>query len=237
MLRRSPARSAAIPASDERCILLERIHAAHCLLDVRCAGHAAQSALVEVVPQQAYLVLDAFAPALDDALLARTPALAVRTRLDGLEIRFDTRVLERGGTAAAPYYMAAWPDDIDYPQRRREFRAVVPLDLGATVIIAAPRGAPVSGQLRDLSPSGFSLDLASEACERLALADGWRGRCQLLIGGEDTLAAVIEICHVRPPTRALPVRVGACFVDLDARSERRIERYVAELERARARLR
>ncbi|MEQ8660744.1 MAG: PilZ domain-containing protein [Gammaproteobacteria bacterium] len=240
MLRRFQApRAAAIPAHDERRLLLERVQAGHCLLEVRCTGaaDAVQSALIELVPEQGYLVLDAFTPPLDPALLARTPTLALRARLDGCEIRFETRLLQRGGTAAAPYFMVAWPDTIDYPQRRREFRAVVPLDRGASVTLEAAGGAQAQGQLRDLSPSGFSVDIAADDCAHLALADGWRGRCRLAIGADGVLDAAIEICHVRPAGRPLPARLGACFIDIDARTERRIERYVAELERARARLR
>jgi hypothetical protein len=47
---------------------------------------------------------------------------------------------------------------------------------------------------------------------------------------------VVEICHVLPSRARSAPRVGARFIDIDARSERLLERCVAELDRARLRL-
>ncbi len=239
MLNRKSARDAAVAPDDDRHEALEQIHAAHCLLEVRCDGdeQAAQSAIIELVPQRGYFVLDAFTPPLDPRRLAASPQVRVRVRLDGRDIRFTTRLLKQGGKRGAPYYMAAYPEHVDQGQRRREFRVNVPLDKGAQVVLRGTDGGQARGELRDLSPSGFSAHLAAADCERLGLADGWRGACSLDIDSTAALTGAIEVCHVKPATAHLPARIGVCFVELDARSERRIERYVAELDRERARLR
>lgn len=239
MLNRKSARGAAVAPDDERHQALEQIHAAHCLLEVRCEGdaRAAQSAIIELVPQRGYFVLDAFTPPLDPQRLAASPQIQVRARLDGRDIRFATRLLKQGGKRGAPYYMAAYPEHVDNPQRRREFRVNVPLDKGAQVVLHGAGGVQARGELRDLSPSGFSAHLDAAECERVGLDNGWRGTCSLNIDSSAALTGAVEVCHVKPATGPLPARVGVCFVDLDARSERRIERYVAELDRERARLR
>ena len=239
MLNRKSVQGVTVAPDDDRHQALEQIHAAHCLLEVRCDGdeQAAQSALVELVPQRGYFVLDAFTPPLDPGRLAALPQVHVRARLDGRDIRFTTRLLEQGGKRGAPYYMAAYPEHVDNPQRRREFRVNVPLDKGAQVVLHGAGGVQARGELRDLSPSGFSAHLDAADCARLGLADGWRGNCSLNIDSAAALVGAVEVCHVKPAAAHLPARIGVCFVELDARSERRIERYVAELDRERARLR
>jgi len=239
VLNRKSAAGVAVAPDDDRHQALEQIHAAHCLLEVRCDGdeQAAQSAIIELVPQRGYFVLGAFAPAFDPRRLAGSPQVHVRARLDGRDIRFTTRLLKQGGKQDAPYYMAAYPEHVDNPQRRREFRVNVPLAKGAQVVLRGTNGVQARGELRDLSPSGFSAHVDAVDCVRLGLANGWRGACSLDIDSAAELTGAIEVCHVKPAAEPLPARIGVCFVELDARSERRIERYVAELNRERARLR
>lgn len=227
----------AVAAHDPRHRVLLKLFTHHCLLDLQWDdGSAAQSAIIELVPEAGYLVLDAPEPPPARELVDEQARVAVRALFEGREVEFDTRIVQRGGSSETPFYKAVYPDDVEFPQRRREFRAPVPLDQAVAVRAEDEAGMRLVGELRDLSPGGFSARITFDGFERLERALGWRARC--IIDTDDApVEASIEIRHVVPPRGRSLGRVGACFTDLDARAERRIERYVAALERARARLR
>ena len=212
---------------------------AHCLLDLRFeqSTFACQSALIELVPDRGYLVLDDLNPAPPAKLLGGAPGVLVRTRLNGVDIGFQTHLVQRGESNGIPFFKAPYPLAIDYPQRRREYRVNVPLAKGIAITVADSGGRTLRGELRDLSPNGFAARVTRGDFATLEDADGWRGRCEIALTGADPLIAQVEICHVLPSQGRSAPRIGACFIDLDARTERRIERYVAELERQRVRLR
>ncbi|MGE0484852.1 MAG: flagellar brake protein [Gammaproteobacteria bacterium] len=227
----------AVAAHDPRHQVLLKLFTRHCLLDLRWAdGSAAQSAIIELVPEDGYLVLDRPKPVPAHELVDAQAAIAVRALLDGREVAFETRIVQRGGAGDSDFYKALYPDDVEFPQRRREYRAAVPLDKALAVRAEDEAGMRLVGELRDLSPGGFSARITYDGFERLERALGWRARC-VIDTGDEPLEAIIEICHVVPPKGRSLGRIGACFVDLDARAERRIERYVAALDRAQVRLR
>ena len=109
------------------------------------------------------------------------------------------------------------------------------------MIFAQAQSDSFSGTLRDLSPSGFCAQVPSDTAASLTatLAGGTTivHPCRIEFETGVSLSMVVEICHVFPAAGRSTARVGACFIDLDARSERALERQVARLERARARLR
>ena len=152
-----------IDPREARHVLLTKIFDAHCLLDIRLDGDASayQSAIIELVPEAGYLVMDALTPATGDALASSLPDLKVRTRVNGMEIKFASRILARGSQGGLPYYKVRYPDDIDYPQRRRDFRVTVPFDRGVPVRFETRTGGWVRGEIRDLSPGGFCARLLS----------------------------------------------------------------------------
>jgi len=212
---------------------------AHCLLDLSFeqSTFACQTALIELVPDRGYLVLDTLNPAPPAKLLGGAPGVHVRTRLNGVDIGLRTHLVQRGESAGIPFFKAPYPLAIDYPQRRREYRVNVPLANGVSLTVADHAGRELRGELRDLSPNGFAARVTRGDLATIAAADGWRGRCEIALPGAEPLIALVEVCHVLPARGRSVPRIGACFIDLDARTERRIERYVAELERQRVRLR
>ncbi len=229
----------AVDRDDQRHQMLNRIFTRHCLLDVRFehGAEAFQSAIIELVPQQGYMVLDALSPDDGNLLVDDEQAINVKTRVEGLEVRFQARITGRGGDGRAPYYKVPYPEVIDYPQRRREYRVTVPLDRGIEVRFEGGQGLRWGGEVRDLSPSGFCARLTRGDIDSVDAAQGEQGRCEIAFGDEDTIEAVIEICHIFPRRGRSAPRIGACFVDIDARTERIIERYVARLDREQVRLR
>ncbi|MBK6656746.1 MAG: flagellar brake protein [Proteobacteria bacterium] len=222
---------------EARHLLLKKIFETHCLIDVRLDGDpsAYQSAVIELLPDKGYLVIDALTPASGDALATRLPGLRLRTRVQGMEVKFTSRILARGSQHGLPYYKVRYPDEIEYPQRRRELRFTVPLNRGVPVRFETRGGGWVRGEIRDLSPGGFSARLLSGDIATIRHDGGRPTACEIDLPGHGTLHAAVDVRHILPSRARSAPRVGACFIELDVDGERQLQHCVAELARLRRR--
>ena len=228
----------AVDPREARHVLVKRIFEGHCLLDLRLDGddQAYQSAILELVPQHGYLVLDALTPATGNASATRMPTLQVRTRLHNMELKFSSRIIQYGSQQGLPYFQAQYPVSVDFPQRRRSFRVAVPFDRGVSVRFQIGDGSSVSGELRDLSASGFCARVLAGDVNRLMATAGAAAMCEIDLPGSKTLRFMIEVRHLLPSRARSAPRVGVRFVNVDPGSERQLERCVAELDRQHLRL-
>lgn len=228
-----------VDVTDSRHLLLKKVCAEHCLIDLRFAHgpEAFQTAILELVPEAGYMVLDALVPAEGDESTVDVPTVNIRTRVHGMDLNFQSVITQRGVVDGAPFYKIPYPETIDYPQRRGEHRVTVPLDRGVEVRVHAHDDSIVTGEVRDLSPSGFSARIHSGDLSVFDAQEARATACEIDLPRYGTITAAIEICHVFPRQgRAVP-RIGVCFVDLDPRTERQIEHSVARLDREQSRLR
>ena len=224
---------------DRRHLILKSVFAAHCLLDVRFAlgPQAYQTVIIELVPEAGYLVLDALTPPNGDAHTTNRPTINVRTQMRGIELKFQSVITQRGVVDGAPFYQIPYPEAIDYPQRREEYRVTGPFDKSVAVRIHARDGSIMAGEVRDLSPSGFLARIPNGDPSIFEAPETRSTVCEIDLPGHGTLAAAVEICHVFARRGRAPPRVGVCFIDLDLRTERQIEHCVAKLDRQQSRLR
>ena len=227
-----------VDAIDDRHLLLKTVCTEHYLLDLRFAHgpEAYQTAILELVPEAGYLVLDALLPAAGDKFTGNLPTINVRTRVHGIDLKFHSVITQRGVVDGTPFYKVPYPEAIDYRQRRREHRVTVPLDKGIEVRFHSADGAIVIGEVRDLSPNGFSAQLPSGDPSIFEAEDLRVCACEIDLPRYGTMTAAIEICHVFPRHGRAAPRLGVRFLDLDPRMERRIERCVAALDRQQNRL-
>lgn len=222
---------------EARHLLLKKIYETHCLLDIRFDGDtsAYQSAVIELLPDKGYLVIDALTPASGDALASRLPGLQLRTRVQGMEVKFTSRILARGSQQGLPYYKLRYPDEMEYPQRRRELRFTVPFNRGVPVRFETRSGGWVRGEIRDLSPGGFCARLLSGDVASIQHERGRATACEIDLPGHGTLNATVDVRHMLPSRARSAPRVGACFIELDAEAEQRLQRCLTELARLRRR--
>ncbi|MCZ6893518.1 MAG: flagellar brake protein [Gammaproteobacteria bacterium] len=225
--------------ADARHILLKKVFERHCLLELRFKrdAEAYQTAIVELMPAAGYMVLDALTPHDGDEQAAALPGIRVRTRLNRMDLKFASVIVQRGIVDSLPFYKVPYPVVIDYPQRRSEHRVTVPLDRCVVVRIHGGDGAAIRGEVRDLCPSGFSARLLIGDVNVFQPDDARNATCEIELPGNGIVKAAIEICHIFPSRGRAAPRVGVRFLDLAPRSERQIERWVARLEREHNRLR
>ena len=208
-----------VDAIDDRHLLLRKVCTEHYLLDLRFAHgpEAYQTAILELVPEAGYLVLDALLPTDGDEYTANVPAIKLRTRVHGIDLKFHSVITQRGVVDGTPFYKVPYPETVDYRQRRREHRVTVPLDKGVDVRIHARNGAIVTGEIRDLSPSGFSARIPRSDPSIFEAEDLRVGACEIDLPRYGTMTAAIEICHIFPAHGRAAPRLGVRFLDLDPR--------------------
>ena len=229
----------AVDPREARHLLLKKIYAAHCLLDIRLEADdsAYQSAIIELVPDGGYLVIDTLTPSVGNTLAARLPGLRVRTLLQGMEIKFASRIVQRGNQAGLAYYKVAYPHNIEYPQRRSSSRVTVPFDRGVPVRFETRSKAWVRGEIRDLSADGFCARLLSGDVKNIEHECGQSTACEIDLPVHGTLRVVVEVRHILPSRARSAPRVGARFIALDPDSEQQLARCVTQFDHPRAQLR
>lgn len=219
------------------CVLLRRLLEQRCLLSVQIGNSSDcyTSAVLEVVHEHEYVVLDELTPREGHVRLSTEPRIQVKARLEGIEVRFASRVSRINSQNGLPYYKVPFPKLIEYPQRRQSYRVPIPLQLGLPTNILLADERVLNGELRDLSPEGLGMRV------RLGVPDpadhGQLAICQIVVDKTLELVTDIEVCHVDPPMRGRVSRLGARFLRLRADQERRIEQFCAELAREQRRLR
>lgn len=219
-------------------LLLKRAFDTRCLLTVFVGPDRTPytSAILEVVRDGRYLVLDELTPALGHERVKAEPRLEVRALVDGIELRFESRVTQIGAQDDLPYYKVAFPQEVIYAQRRRQHRVTVPMSQGFEVIVTFADEQELRGELRDLSVGGLCARIRSGEIDpkrdRHALAT-----CRILLPEERTILSDIELLHIDAPPRPRVPRIGARFVDPSPTMRRRLEQFCAELDRLHIRAR
>jgi c-di-GMP-binding flagellar brake protein YcgR len=151
-------------------------------------------------------------------------------------VRLTSRVTQIRTHHDLPYYKVPFPVDVDFPQRRLEYRVPVPMNTGLPVSVLMPDERILAGTLRDVSPEGFGMRV------RTGLPDIERDKgspaiCEIRLPRGVEFVADMEVCHIDLPTRGRAPRVGARFVRLSGAQSRRLEQFCAALAREQRKLR
>lgn len=215
-------------------VLLRRAFNARCLLTVFVGPQheAYTSAILEVVRDGRYLVIDELAPSGGHAHMSPDREIEVRALVDGNELRFHTRVLQIGEDDGLPYYKVAFPRAVEYAQKRERYRVPVPMNQRFEVQLVFDDDREVSGELRDLSPGGLSARIHTgwldPVVDRNAIV-----MCRLALSREASILTDIEIRHVHSAQHPRVPRFGGRFVKPSPTAARRIAQFCADLERLR----
>lgn len=217
--------------------LLRLMYNQHCLFTMRFAPSTAayQTAIVDLDPVAGYLVLDALVPASGNALAVPHAIVLLQTRLRGIDIKFASEITSRGEHDGLPYYQIPYPKNIEYPQRRQQYRVKIPFNRGVQLRYFPAGGGYIGGELRDLSPSGFGARLLSGDFNCVRSTDMRQGHGEIDLAEGLTLKTAVAICHVVPANGRNAMRIGACFSELDRSAEHMLERVCAGFDRARLR--
>lgn len=208
--------------------LLERVARQHALLSVEIPGHPERYVSCIVGVDGTHVLLDELVPAEGHALLLAERRLRVTGKLDGIDIRFRTTldfVDDRDGMVT---YHAMLPGQLDYRQRRQDYRAHIPMSRRLRVVITQADGAVSEGLLHDLSHGGAGFDFPA------GTATGQAGRavaCALELPEAGWLYCTVELRYARAARQQERQLVGARFLDLSPLQVRLVTRCIVALER------
>ncbi len=211
--------------------LLETVQRRHCLLSVHTDGDedAYLSAILEVAGPRGYFVMDELSPTGGVPLTGGT-AITVATRLDGLDLRFETHVAAAGDENGVPFYKVPFPAQIDYAQKRRHQRISVPLYKGIAVKLQTRGNVRVQGELRDISLGGFNARLTQGVSDEIRTGF-YFPRCIIALPDGARICTPVEVCYAEQTALNRPRRIGARFVTLSEYDEQMIQNFVNDTDR------
>ncbi len=221
------ADSEQITDSNRVACLLERLAKQHSLLTVHIPGHSEQFSTSIVGVDGPCVLLDELLPAAGHRLLLQARTLQVSGKLDGIDFRFTTALLDVDQQGDMITYRTELPTRRDYRQRRMDYRAHIPIAQRLRVVIE--RGDEVvEAELYDLSLGGVGMVLPGEAP---ALRPRRWYECAVEMPDAEWLYCRIELCHARTIPDHGRHLVGARFERLTPMQSRHVGRCIAMLER------
>jgi len=208
--------------------LLERMVKRHTPLTTQVPGHEELYTSYIVDVDRLYVLLDELLPSSGHELLLEERSLRVTGKLDGIEIRFIT-TLERVDVQdkMVTYHMGL-PRQLEYRQRRMNYRVHIPMTKKLRAIIDNEDGTVNEGELHDLSRGGAGLIFPDD---KPVVEPGLLQECAIELSDEEWLYCAVELRYSKnfpPRERQL---IGARFFDLGPAQERLIGRCISELER------
>lgn len=206
--------------------LLQRLISARALVNIwhpeANEGHL--STLLGIKPVRS-IYLDAPPESVIDIYREGDP-LQVRSRLEGTEVRFRTRLQLHSRHEGYPALLCEWPTEVHHYERRLSFRVRVGGEGAQVHLSLEDDGKRHRARLVDLSVGGFGALIDEEA----RLHAGEVLDCLLDLRGQQlATSATVQSFDKVPGTRFR--RLGVGFLNLDPAQERRLGKLVLELER------
>lgn len=165
---------------------------------------------------------------------AMQPEMEIRVlgNLDGIEVRFKSRVIMIHAEQPGASYSLVMPIAVDYKQRRDAFRVPVSPALAIAVLLSAD-GINAKGTLADISHNGLRVAIRGAN----PVPAGAQLLCHIDLPNEH-ISALAEARHSAPDRRGLAVvYIGFRFVELSLEQQRTISHFTANLQRDQLRAR
>jgi c-di-GMP-binding flagellar brake protein YcgR len=208
--------------------LLDRLAKQHTLLTVVISGHREQYSSSIVKVSKPYVLLDELIPNTGHELLVAECALDVSGKLDGIDIRFVATLERVENRKNAVTCYVNLPGEIEYLQRRLDYRVHIPMVRTLRVIIDGQAGAVFEGVLHDISHGGAGITFPTGV---VAVEPGRLHECAIELPGDVWLYCAAEMRYAkdaRSPDRQL---IGVRFAELGAAQKQLVGQCIRELER------
>jgi len=216
--------------------LLEQTANAHVLLSASLNGweHPCNTAILKVNGKEGYILLDELTPRNAHRRLLAKKELHLQGRLHGIELGFSTTLLGSGTKDGIAIYKMRIPERVFYLQRRLDHR--VPTS-GAHIPFFARKEPDlevlIKGYLCDMSKNGIGIILEDEygLHQGDVLPD-----CTIRFPDDNSEAAFsLEIRYCTASQNQKTIRAGGRFKELDHDTQRKLRKFINQLERAQIR--
>lgn len=215
--------------------LLNRLRDQFSILSVRLPKSSAQytSAVVAIHPEDNCLILDELTPSDGHEHFLRVKECTIEVFSKGQGLIFTTNLVSKGQDNGIAYYKVELPPSIYYYLQRTNYRVPLPLNQRTPLLLPAPDESRVEGEVVDLSLGGLGFKIpATRWTEQLTPGTNVPS-CQLVLGTGEVLTVDVKIRFAAPAKDKKVLRMGAQFVKLTKRQQKRLERYIMSVERER----
>jgi c-di-GMP-binding flagellar brake protein YcgR len=203
----------------------------HTLLNISIAGREEKfsSAFLQIDDDHEFIILDELVPRSINQSITPFTELFIRGQIAGISLSFKTTILDIGTDKEAVFYKVAFPNTIDYRQRRKAFRVPVGVAHSYGVKLILSPGQTLEGELHDISVSGMCVRLP----KKTSIPTQWQEKvaCELQLPNGKPLKTQFSVCREAQDTHGRNVLLGGLFLHLEKTQERIIEKFVVELQR------
>lgn len=213
--------------------LLGQAYHSHTLLNASFAGQKQQftTALLGIYQEHGFLVLDELTPERGHKLFLKQQEIDLFGRIEGVELRFKTELIEAKEKGGVAFYKAKMPEKLFHLQRRLDHRVKAG---GARISFQAylSDGAQLlRGYVYDLSRKGVGLIVEDEVT--INLGDKLEG-CKIVLPEEGDALFSLEVRFSSRNNQRKITRIGGCFLEVDPESLQKIRKAINIMERNRA---
>jgi c-di-GMP-binding flagellar brake protein YcgR len=211
--------------------LLVQAHRTRLLFDVSIPTSETHytTALLGVYDSHGFLVLDELTPSAGHKKLLKQRRMTLTGKLDGVPLRFNTRLIEVRQQKGMAFYKVEMPESVFHMQRRQAFRITA---TEARIPFHAQREDDSQEQLKgyvfDLSRGGMGLNLEGEVKLQ---RDDIIQNCVIMPSGNGKIPFALKVCHATYHKKRKLTRIGGYFEEIDTSSRRRIAKIITHFER------
>ena len=207
------------------------------LLDVSIANEPVlyQSLLLRVDLDRQILLLDDLFPAYNLTLLRHGRELNVSHTSKGRMTSFNVNFQGYEDIRHSPLLKATLPNEINANQRRKSYRVTCQKDTGLRLRMKASDQSSLFATVNNLSARGISAKISGNVTEQVQASEVLEN-CALQLDTGETINCSMDVRSMRYERQ--PYRhtiVGAKLLDLSHNQSTSLERYLANLQRARKR--
>jgi len=223
--------STMIVSRAERIELLTRLCSEQPFVTVGLSAASQQfsSALMNVSPDGAQVLLDELSPASENVTLSPRTKLYVQGHLDGRPLSFCAPVSSTELHHGVPCYRLSGPRLVRYRQQRRSPR-YQPKDTTRVYLVDQCANL-LQGTLRDISLGGFSVRVDDAKRATLNRGTTLTG-CTLHLSPSTAIQGAVQIRHVRRSEDSDAVEFGGRFLALNRRHRDALKQFLTDLEAA-----
>ena len=229
-LRGAPARA---KQENDNYSQLELLQRRHSFIEVKFPRleQSFQSMILELHPDDGFLVVDEFYPAEGRQKLLEGDEAEIVAQVPGIKLAFFSKLLVREITEGLPVYRMELPEEIGSTVRRRAFRVYVEREANLAIDLGKVGDTHIEGHIVNLSSDGIKLSLRGNIAKQLE-KNRMLENCLIRLPNGIDIDATIElrnIYSIRTPT--LHTLAGGVLNVAIPSQRTKLNQYLAAVQR------
>jgi len=213
--------------------LLKQAHKKKAFLTLQVADQdkSYTTALLGIYPNHDLIVLDELSPTSGHKQFLQRKEAKVTGRVNGVELRFKTRLVGVGSKSDVAFYKVAMPEVMYFCQQRQSFRVSLK---GANIPFFFPGGGmipSINGYLLDISIGGIGVILNHKV--PLSRGDNLEF-CAIQLPEKGDIRFTLQVDAVRDNARGGGMNFGGHFCELSEADQSALQKYIAKAQREHA---